>query len=103
MAKTPIEVLKKGLSILQQQVKARKAQLEAKLRRNEKISHADEEWLDGKGNLVDEERVVEVLETASDYEMGLQRLNDAEKDTIQRLRELAVLILFWQLKLFQAL
>jgi hypothetical protein len=74
MAKTPLKVLKKGLSILQQQVKAKKAQLEAKLRRDEKISDADEEWLDGNGNIVDEECVVEVLETASDYERRLQHL-----------------------------
>ena len=89
MAKSPLEVLRKGLNILQQQVKEKKETLKAKLQKNEKISQVDEEWLDGEGNLIDEEHVVEMLEKASDYEMGMQDLNDGEKNIVQKLRELA--------------
>jgi hypothetical protein len=34
------------------------------------ITESDEAWLDGEGNPVDEERVVDLLENASDYDQG---------------------------------
>jgi len=40
------------------------------------ISSADEHWLDHEANIVDEQRVIENLEAASDYERGLARLDD---------------------------
>ena len=44
-----------------------------------KISSEDEAWLNHKANMVDEQQVIEALETASDYERGFQRLNDVQK------------------------
>ena len=56
-----INVLKKGLKTLKKRVASRKIQLEADLKVGNIVSTEDEEWLDGAGNLIDEERVVEVL------------------------------------------
>jgi predicted RNase H-like nuclease (RuvC/YqgF family) len=85
----PLEVLKKGLKTLQAQVKAKKEKLQAQLHQKRSISSLDEEWLDNEANLVDEEQVLEALEKASDYERGLERLDEAQKGVVRRLWELA--------------
>ncbi|KIK77843.1 hypothetical protein PAXRUDRAFT_42126, partial [Paxillus rubicundulus Ve08.2h10] len=46
-------------------------------------------WLDGDGNLIDEERVVETLDSASDYEQGLAQLDSWDKTVVQKLQKLA--------------
>ena len=53
-----------------------------------KISSEDEAWLNHEANMVDEQRVIEALETASDYERGFQRLNDVQKGLVRKLREI---------------
>ena len=45
--------------------------MEIKLSQKESISSADERWLDNEGNIVDEQRVLDDLEAASDYERGV--------------------------------
>ncbi|KIK75360.1 hypothetical protein PAXRUDRAFT_173078 [Paxillus rubicundulus Ve08.2h10] len=75
----PLEILKKGLTKLQQQIQDQKTRLEGKLKAGQPLSDSDEEWLDNAGNLVDEERVVDPLDNASDYEQGLKRLNSHDK------------------------
>jgi hypothetical protein len=55
----PCEVLKRGLKILQDQVKAKKEKLQAQLHAKKSISSLDENWLDNKANLVDEQQVLE--------------------------------------------
>ena len=72
MASSPLNVLKKGLKTLYEQFKAKKGQLQAQLAEGKSISSQDERWLDGEANLVDEERVLEVLKRASNYEQGLE-------------------------------
>jgi len=89
MALKPLEVLKKGLNILKNQVKARKETLQARLAARQSISSQDEIWLDHNVNLVDEQQVLTALEDASDYERGFERLDDAQKGVVQRLREAA--------------
>lgn len=84
----PIEILKKGLKQLQNQIGEQKSLLEAKLKANQSISEIDLDWLDNAGNLVDEERVVEALDNASDYERGLERLGLEEKALVDKLKEL---------------
>jgi hypothetical protein len=84
-----LEVLKKELKILQAQVKAKKEKLQAQLHERKSISSHDEKWLDNEGNLVDEQRVLDALENASDYERGLERLDDVQKGAVKRLREVA--------------
>ncbi|KIK76973.1 hypothetical protein PAXRUDRAFT_168237 [Paxillus rubicundulus Ve08.2h10] len=86
---TPVEVLKKGLTKLHDQIRERKAKLEVKLKASQPISEVDEDWLDGDGNLIDEERVVETLDSASDYEQGLARLDSQDKTVVQKLQKLA--------------
>ncbi|KAI6115883.1 hypothetical protein F5141DRAFT_1212471 [Pisolithus sp. B1] len=58
-------ILKKGLTKLWDQIQDRKAKLTTKLKAGQPISEVDQEWLDGDGNLVDEEQVVEGLDNAS--------------------------------------
>lgn len=89
MALKPLEVLRKGLKILKNQVKVKKETLQAQLATNKSISSQDEKWLDHEANLVDEEQVLEVLENASDYERGLERLDDVQKSVVRQLREAA--------------
>jgi len=71
----PIEILKKGLLKLHNQVQQRKSELEAKLKAGQPVSDADMDWLDGDGNLIDEEQGGgESWIIASDYERGLTGL-----------------------------
>jgi hypothetical protein len=67
MALQQFEVLKKGLAKLTETIKTRKKELSAKLARAETISSSDEHWLDGEANTIDEQRVLDTLESASDY------------------------------------
>jgi len=84
-----LEVLKNGLKILQAQVKAKKEKLQAQLHERKSISSHDKKWLDNEANLVDEQQVLDALENASDYERGLERLDDVQKGAVKRLREVA--------------
>ena len=85
----PVEILKKGLSKLQNQTCDRKAHLQACLQAGQSISNSDEEWLDHDGNLVDEEQLVDDLNNASDYDQRLKRLSSCEKSIVDRLTSLA--------------
>ena len=68
MAPNSIATLKKGLAQFSKKIKARKDKLTDMLAKNEKISDDDEHWLDHEANTVDEQRVLDILEAASDYE-----------------------------------
>ena len=85
----PLEVLKKGLKILQDQVKAKKEKLQAQLHVKKSISSLDEHWLDNKANLVDEQQVLDALENALDYERGCKRLDETQTGIVRRLWEVA--------------
>ena len=83
-----IEVLKKGLKKLQKQVKGWTKKLCDLLKDGKTILDADKHWLDNTANLIDEERLVDRLNQASDYERDLLRLNTKEKETVENLRML---------------
>ena len=89
MASKPLDILKKGLAKLKISFKAKKEHLEAKLSRQESISSLDEQWLDNEGNTVDEQRVIDTLESSSNYEQGLENLDEAGKVIVKKLREWA--------------
>jgi hypothetical protein len=89
MALKPLEVLHKGLKILNNRVKAKKEALQARLAERKSISSQDEHWLDHDANLVDEQQVLDALENTSDYEQGVARLGDEQKGVVRRLREAA--------------
>jgi hypothetical protein len=59
------------------------------LANKERIPDDDGEWLDNEANLVDEQRVLEDLEAASDYERGVSRLDTKRKAAWARMKELA--------------
>jgi hypothetical protein len=82
--KTPLEVLKWGLSQLKKHYKAKKMALTAK---GKTLTAEEEHWLDHKTNLVDEVCVLDALEAASDYEHGVSQLDAAGKALVKRLRE----------------
>ena len=86
-----LEVLKKGLKILQDQVRAKKEKLQAQLHVKKSISSLDENWLDNEANLVDEQRVLDTLENTSNYERGYERLDETQTQMgiVRRLREVA--------------
>ena len=81
-------VLQKGLTKLKNSVKGRKDTLLGHFKRGEKILDENEEWLDNTGNLVDEEAVVDLLESASDYENCLAQLNSQQKACVKKLEKL---------------
>jgi hypothetical protein len=89
MAPKPLEVLKKGLARFKETIKARKKELGTKLARSQTISSSDERWLDNEANIVDEQHVLDMLESASDYERGLECLDDTGKAIVKKLREWA--------------
>ena len=63
--------------------------LQAQLAEKKSISSEDERWLDHEANLVDEQRVLEALEDASDYEQGFARLDGEQKGIVRKLQEAA--------------
>jgi hypothetical protein len=89
MAPSPLEALKQGYEKLKKQVGRRKKALEDRLANKERIPDDDGEWLDNEANLVDEQRVLEDLEAASDYERGVSRLDTKRKAAWARMKELA--------------
>ena len=84
-----IKILENGLAKLWQQIQGQKAKLEAELKAGKPISNTDEEWLDGTGNLVDEEQVLNILAHASDYEQAFTSLNSHDKTIVKKLENLA--------------
>jgi hypothetical protein len=89
MTLKPLDVLKKGLSNVTQSLKVRKDELNAKLARKGSISSSDEHWLDHEGNIVDEQRVIETLEAASDYERAIEGFDEPGKAIVKKVREWA--------------
>ena len=89
MALKPLDVLKKGLKLLQHQFKDRQEAIQARLAEKKSISSHDEKWLDGEANLTDEQQVLDTLEEASDYERGFDQLNEVQKGVVKKLREVA--------------
>jgi hypothetical protein len=89
MSRNPLETLKKGFSNFKEKIKLRKDNLQVKLQQKESISSADERWLDNEANTVDEQCVLDALESASDYEKRLQELDDDDRVIVKKLREWA--------------
>ena len=89
MVLNPLNVLKKGLKTLRNQVKTKKEQLQTWLAEGKSISSQEEKWLDGEANFIDEDHVLEALELASDYEWGLERLDEEQMGLVTKLRHAA--------------
>jgi hypothetical protein len=89
MVLKPLDILRKGLEVLTNRVKSRKDVLQARLAKKKSISPEDEQWLDYDANLVDEQRILEALENASDYGEGLARLGDEQRNIVKKLHEAA--------------
>jgi len=85
----PLDILKQGLAKFSKKIKDRKDDINAKLSRKETISSADEQWLDHEANTVDEQRILDDLEAASDYERGLAQLDETGKGIVKKLTEWA--------------
>jgi hypothetical protein len=81
--------LKKKLAAFKDNIKQRRDNLKERLRNKEKLSAADEAWLDNDGNHVEEDAVIYKLENSSDYERALSRLDEKEADVIERLKGFA--------------
>lgn len=86
---SPIDALRKGIKKLEDQHGERKKKLLATLKAKQTISEDDQDWLDGAANLVDEERVIEALESAADYESAVRTLNTRDQAIFETLTKLA--------------
>lgn len=89
MAPTPLDTLKKGFNRLSDMINDKRNLLVAKLSCKEAISPSDADWLDQEGNTVDEQRILDTLESASDYERAVDLLDENGKVIVRKLRELA--------------
>ena len=87
-SKLALGILLRGLQKLKKGVEERREKLQEELKAKQKISDEDEAWLDGAGNLVDEEHVIQLLKDAADYEKGLEQLSNGDRDVVERLRAL---------------
>ena len=67
---TPLNSLKKGLHTLRNQVQDWKSRIESNLKAGKAILEIDEEWLDGNGNLISKEQVVQDLDDEQHRCMG---------------------------------
>jgi hypothetical protein len=56
------------------------------LANNESITSDNKRWLDDEGNIADEEWALRDLETVSNYERGMSRLNAVQKKAVKRLK-----------------
>ncbi|KAJ7809639.1 hypothetical protein B0H14DRAFT_3759027 [Mycena olivaceomarginata] len=81
-----LEVLRRGFDALKKHIGSRSKTLEDHLANNKSITSDDERWLDDEGNIADEEWALRDLETASEYERGMLRLNAAQKKAVKRLK-----------------
>jgi hypothetical protein len=84
----PLDILKKGLKKLQACTEKRKNDILAKQKSMADLTPEEEHFLDHEANLVDEDRVIQELDDASDYERGVEMLNEKDKSIWQRLLEL---------------
>ena len=82
-----LAILKAGLAALKSKAKICKNDLLNRLKAQEKISAADETWLDQDGNHVDEEALLNTLGAASNFENALTLLNPGEKKVLDGLVE----------------
>jgi hypothetical protein len=53
---------------------------------NESITSDNKRWLDDEGNIADEEWALRDLETVSNYQRGMSRLNAVQKKAVKRLK-----------------
>lgn len=66
-----------------------------KLSRGEAISTSDEQWLDNEGNTINEERILETLELAPDYNRAVAELDSNGQEIVRKLRDWAGLCKLW--------
>ena len=85
----PIDYLWKGLKKLESQHQGRKEKLLAELKAKKTISEDDQEWLDGAANFVDEECIIEALESEADYESAMRTLSASNQVIFDKLMKLA--------------
>jgi hypothetical protein len=78
-----LDILKKGLKKLQEHTEKRKNDILAKQKSTADLTPEEEHFLDHEANLVDEDRVVQELDDVSDYEQGVERLNEKDKSVWQ--------------------
>ena len=81
----PIDYLWKGLKKLESQHQGRKEKLLAELKAKKTISEDDQEWLDGAANFVDEECIIEALESEADYESAMRTLSASNQVIFDKL------------------
>ncbi|KAF9256784.1 hypothetical protein L218DRAFT_1006987 [Marasmius fiardii PR-910] len=84
----PLGVLKKGFKALKDSISVRQTTLQARIANKEPLSEADEHWMDNGGNIVDEQRVIDILDDASDYERAKNSLNAEQKELVEKLMKL---------------
>jgi hypothetical protein len=89
MPPNPLEILKRGYSEFLRKIKDRKDKLNVKLSRGEAISTSDEQWLDNEGNTINEERILETLELAPDYNRAVAELDSNGQEIVRKLRDWA--------------
>ena len=89
MSNPQVEILKRGLKILEKEAEAHKKKLGATQVSKGSLSEEDEQWLDTTGNFVDEVYVIDFLKNVPDYKKSLEKLEEKHKDTVLRLQEAA--------------
>ena len=78
--------LKKGLGLLENEVKTRKEDILGRLHHQEKVTDEESDWLDNAGNLVDEEHLIMALEVAKDFDNAINKLDGHQKVALERLK-----------------
>lgn len=81
-----LETLKMGFSKLKTRFERRRNALTTRLGRKEKLSAEEEDWLDKEANLIDEQHLIDKLDTASDIDRGLERLDSQDKLLVEKLK-----------------
>ena len=90
MAPKAIELLKRGLNILEATFASRKSQLLARRADNKSITSEDERWLDEEGNLIEEHVAVDALENAPNFDKAVKVLLETQQAAVNRLRGIAL-------------
>lgn len=85
----PLEVLTRGLKVIQDRVSSKKDELEKSLAGGGSITLEEEDWLDNGANLVQETQLVFFLADAPNFGSAVKTLTNEQKEIMARLTEAA--------------
>ena len=80
-----LDAAKQGFLRLKERIEPRLRHIKKKREDKEPLTQSEDEWVDGEGNIVDEEILVDELDRASDPDRAAAKLDERQAHTLKRL------------------